>query len=850
METDAKAAVEAADKAVQDATAIVKKAEEVATASAKLAAEAKAALDNDPDNEDLKKAFADAQLKAEADAKVVEDAKQKLADAQVILQEKQQQLTKASAAAAAAKGDAEKASLAVKASQAAADVAAKELPGIEKAAADARAALAPPEKARNEAQAKRDNLLQQIENERASVAQKQTERDAARAILDTAEQSLADARATHARAEAAHQAKLATHGFKFLPVVGFSADWAGPEAAESIRAGSYTRYIPNLLQVPRHAADWSLFVRELMREYKGRFDTWVFWENPDIDDAPQNIPPQRYAELLTAFHRWVKLYQPEAKVVAGGFNFSKMLDYLDRVDQPSQLPFDEISVQMNLGELAEHADVEGFLDELNDKLRLRDLNRLVRIQELDWGIADYLSPAEQAAYHARAALILDSRGATPHQFNLINTGFDFEGYGVFYRVAYGNTPSLQSHLPYHVPKPAYFALAQTRKFLDAWTFVASTHLADRGLQDNRAFIYRNEQQELCVALWRAVAGAREYRLPETWQTATASDVFGFPIALTNSIRVSPLPTFIKLPANASLETVKQELRLLPAVDGSYPVLADLYLDEPASLAPYQYSSTGSTSRQTRAGVLPGGRKLRETFVAGLESESFRFVVNRQGDALLRKRWFFDGAGGELELRLNDGPPLAWKLTAGQGNEPGARESTIVLRDCQAGENTLRIAYKTPGNGSGYRLEPLATNHVPLTRWGAINTRQSVGDFLHHTSVVGTPLRIGSQTYEEGLGAHATSFIEYPLAGQFDAFEVTVGVDGGAEGRGSVVFRVFIDGQERANSQLITGFSKPLTLKVDKLAGAERMILSVTDAGDGDKNDLANWVDGKLILKQK
>jgi hypothetical protein len=29
-----------------------------------------------------------------------------------------------------------------------------------------------------------------------------------------------------------------------------------------------------------------------------------------------------------------------------------------------------------------------------------------------------------------------------------------------------------------------------------------------------------------------------------------------------------------------------------------------------------------------------------------------------------------------------------------------------------------------------------------------------------------------------------------------------------------------------------------------------MILSVMDAGDGDKSDLANWVDGKLYLKKK
>ena len=70
--------------------------------------------------------------------------------------------------------------------------------------------------------------------------------------------------------------------------------------------------------------------------------------------------------------------------------------------------------------------------------------------------------------------------------------------------------------------------------------------------------------------------------------------------------------------------------------------------------------------------------------------------------------------------------------------------------------------------------------------------------LHHTSAVGTPLTIGKTDYANGIGAHAVSFIEYPLDGQFDSFEVTVGIDGSTEGRGSVVFRVFVDGKEQAN----------------------------------------------------
>ena len=89
---------------------------------------------------------------------------------------------------------------------------------------------------------------------------------------------------------------------------------------------------------------------------------------------------------------------------------------------------------------------------------------MVGITELDWGIGEFLSPAKQAAYHARAAMILDSRGVGAHQFSLINTGFAFDGYGVFYRATYGNTAELQTFLPYHIPKPSYFAMTATRDF--------------------------------------------------------------------------------------------------------------------------------------------------------------------------------------------------------------------------------------------------------------------------------------------------------------------------------------------------------------------------------------------------
>lgn len=693
-----------------------------------------------------------------------------------------------------------------------------------------------------------DDARKKLEADEQTLAQRCTALEAAQGVFAAATASLDQAKARQSELSSQIERLIEQYTYRFLPVVGFSADWAGPEAQEQLRRGAYKRFIPNLLQVPVHVEDWSLFVRTLQREYKKRFDTWVFWENPDLDDAPQYLPPEKYVQMLRVFHHWVKLYNPQAKVVAGGLNFSKALDYLDRLENPHELPLDEIAVQMNLGELApEHADIEGFLDELNDLLQVRQRGRNVRVTELDWGIGAYLSPLEQAAYHARAALILDSRGAGSHQFNVINTGFEFEGYGVFWRVPYGNTGELQTHFPYHVAKPAYFALIQTRRFLEQWRFARSVLLPDRSLDDNRAFVYRDDAGRLAVVLWRAVGGQRVYLRPESWHGSELHDVFGFPLAQTEQLRLTALPLVVYLPAGSSLEQVVQELRTLAAVDGTWPVLVDLHTAEPSSAAQYEYAATGEVTKEVRHGKIPGGHKIREEFLFGVETESFTFNVPASGSVLLKRRWYFDGQGQRLWLRVDDGEEWLWDCTQGQGNDPGIRETTFLLRNLPAGAHRLSVRHESPANTSGYRLEPQQGDHVPLARWGVLNTRQTKGEIARWRSVVGTPLTIGKETYEDGIGAHAVSFIEYPLDGRLDRLEVTVGIDGSTEGRGSAVFRVFVDGQQAAQSGIMNGFSKPKTLVVDKLRGAKRLILSVLDAGDGNQHDLTNWVDGKLFL---
>jgi hypothetical protein len=827
-------------KAAQEAQSAVEKAWSEAEKAAKTA-------EADPKNTKAKELRARADdLKKKADA-----AKTVAAEALKLAQAKKADANKARAAAEEAKTAVALAQTKAKNTKQTADQAAQKATAAVKATEGPKRELATAMQQLQTARQKTSAMSKAFDDQQKAWQDRVKAAQDAQTALDAATKALAAARAElDAVGKEFEQAK-AKYAFTIQPVVGFCADWAGPEAVETLRKQTYTRWIPNRLQLPRHLIDWSQFVRETQREYRGRFDTWVFWENPDLDEAPQSIPPKTYAPMLETFARWVKLYSPGAKVVAGGFNFPKALDYLQKVPDAAKLPFDELAVQMNLGELSpEHADVEGFLDDLNSLLKIPETKRTVRLTELDWGIGKYLSPLQQAAYHARAALILDSRGVPPHQFNLINTGFEFDGYGVCYRIPYGNTAELQTHKPYHIPKPSYFALIEAEKFLREWKYVAGVNLSDRSLADNRAFVYRNPAGALTAVLWRAVEGARVYRVPAAWRGVEARDIFGFSVPLEQGLRCTPMPTLVHLPAGYQVEQLLFDLRTLEASDGSYPVLLDLHLAEPDSARRAGYQASGKVQPMVRGGTLLGERKVRETYLEGLESERFEFELPQSGNVLLRRRWHFQGDGQKLYVRLNDGPEEIWDQGKGQGNDPGLRETTFVLRACKAGKNMVTIRYEKPGNCAGYRLEPMPVDHLPLVRAGMLNARQTKGEALKHTSAVGTPLMLGKSPCGDGIGAHATSFIEYPLAGQFQALEVTVGIDGSTEGRGSVVFHVYVDGKERANSGPVNGFSKPKTLKIDGIAGAQRLILSVTDAEDGNRDDLANWVDGKLYLKDK
>ncbi len=138
-------------------------------------------------------------------------------------------------------------------------------------------------------------------------------------------------------------------------------------------------------------------------------------------------------------------------------------------------------------------------------------------------------------------------------------------------------------------------------------------------------------------------------------------------------------------------------------------------------------------------------------------------------------------------------------------------------------------------------------------WGPIERDKSNGEIAAGD---GHTLSIGGKTYQKGLGVHAGSEVTYTLDGRCSALSAEVGLDDEikaqawytpemrAKGYGSAVFKVMGDGKELFNSGVMHSDTPAKPLNVS-LGGVKQLKLVVSDAGDNNWWDHADWADARL-----
>jgi NPCBM/NEW2 domain/NPCBM-associated, NEW3 domain of alpha-galactosidase/F5/8 type C domain/Bacterial alpha-L-rhamnosidase C-terminal domain len=205
--------------------------------------------------------------------------------------------------------------------------------------------------------------------------------------------------------------------------------------------------------------------------------------------------------------------------------------------------------------------------------------------------------------------------------------------------------------------------------------------------------------------------------------------------------------------------------------------------------------------------------------------------------------------GELRLEAPDGweiapPARAYSLAAG-----AATELTFAVRS-PAGEQRASAQleaiagyFGTEGARRSVRVylapPPAADAYLSDVPW--IEASSGHATVQRDRSVLGREIAIGGRTYAKGLGTHAPSRVLYYLGGNCSRLTADVGVDDVVEANGSVAFQVMADGERIYDSGVLRGSSP--TARVDvAIAGVDELELIVTDGGDANAFDHADWGD--------
>jgi hypothetical protein len=137
------------------------------------------------------------------------------------------------------------------------------------------------------------------------------------------------------------------------------------------------------------------------------------------------------------------------------------------------------------------------------------------------------------------------------------------------------------------------------------------------------------------------------------------------------------------------------------------------------------------------------------------------------------------------------------------------------------------------------LEPISVQHTPMMTLGWPHARDS--------NVLGQPMRICGQSFDRGIGVHGQCLLTYDLAGGFQWFVTSLGIDDsvGLPALADVTAEILVDGQVRFREPHITAGRLVGPVRVD-VSGAARVELRTLFGENGAVQDRFNWAGAGLI----
>lgn len=651
----------------------------------------------------------------------------------------------------------------------------------------------------------------------------------------------------------------AAGGEPFL-LLGYSAFWAAQAGLEQVKAGTFVRpnrhrgQGVNTFMVPERLDDWDNFVEEVIRGASNDVSGWILWDSPD-SAGPLGFPADKLLPFLKSTDKWRRVYGNGKPVYLGGLGRETALGYLQELAKAGGLEFlTGVNVRLDVGRLSpEDAGVVAYARDLRAVLNPPGTKqpRNILFTDLDWAVerdADGLDAFDQAAYLARAALLVDSPDIRS-VLELRNGDYSRLGLGIAYRRVVTVPPLTEKPAAFQF-KPAYWGMAQVRGWLAQAPVRERFEVADVVPGRTRAVLQVGGGGSAHVIVWRN-DDAGHLSFAGTGVAVTeARDLFGATVPETRGwYPVGKVPCRFTLKAGS--EPLADSLTRLLVRDGGEPewsqrVLA-AFRPEPGGRQKYRLAGG---QKQAIVGRTVAGepRELPGVVFPSGGAEAFTIAVAPGSGLVLRKQFLLDATGQLAEVFVNGSPVGTWDLRRSEKELSGGLRDSIFVIDAAAlggrPEADVEIRYSTPANTASWTAFAWRGEDFPLSTVGAVHADQNAGAARYARNIVGAALRIDRETYANGVGTFARSLLEVPLNGRFSRFTSKVGVDAMTEGRGTVTFEVYGDGKKLWASPLMSGLDAAREVDVN-VAGVNRLRLVVTDGNDGNKFDAANWVNPVL-----
>jgi alpha-glucosidase len=207
-------------------------------------------------------------------------------------------------------------------------------------------------------------------------------------------------------------------------------------------------------------------------------------------------------------------------------------------------------------------------------------------------------------------------------------------------------------------------------------------------------------------------------------------------------------------------------------------------------------------------------------------------------------WTFTGSAATTRvLRPNEVINGRWTINVPADVGPGGFEVPIAAEYLVPDFPRVHVAKAVRG------LVPVTGNHhvsdLPFDSatngWGPVERDMSNGETGGGD---GRTLSIAGVTYAKGIGVHAVSDVVISLGGTCRTFTASVGLDDETSSPGSVAFHVVGDDRVLAETGVMRTGTPAAPISAD-LTGVQVLSLRVTDGGDGNNFDHADWVNAHL-----